>query len=766
MTRNQGNVVGSSGVRGASSAQSAPGATNLNSSPVGSTSDIPRGFPSHPDHTTRVIDLGLQQSQARPSADVVGDMGRETSTRPQQSEAKENDPPQYFSSVPLTFPAHPLVLLIGVVAIASGMAALGTIPFGFLSHAWQVAAIASATLLLLPAGASLLALKGSGAVDHSATLMTFCGSVLVVSAGWFWLFAGVGASAIGPSSAPLLAVGVALIAVHGVARKVLPLVGVYEAVFNDGLTSKERFTLLGGRSKSDTRHDSHLEVAKDSPIDLTPGSVVAADTEILSGSVTVDERRLSGVSSIRVLDEGEFLFGGSTVLAGQAKGSTLSTGKGSCLALLESIIAKRFSRAAHVERLEESTARRSTLLAIIFCSVAAAISFAERSEDPTASLLASGGILICALFALLRDSLLIHRLQFLTNWSRRGVVIPSLASLDTLAGCSEVTFEFPVVEAHSVAKIDRLEILDDRVSEAELAATLLSLLGRAEGELFKSAAQVCGILASSYEPQRVLDYKEFDGKGMCGVLHGVDFTVGTEEFLVDRGIFIQLEEQSESAEMPLPKYYVAVGLDVVAAFLLSPGSLSSLLSGHALSGWEGGPRAGVYTGNSPVMDRRADHGKEGEAESSTGSSATDVSAPLHPQEKFLLVRAQAPRKTSAQLTHTAQGTSTALMQPTSINATPMYGAPRSNLALEAYPMTDGAIAIHRDALTLLGGEPSQLGRLIPSAHAHLLRVDRIGHLLQGVCIVGVVSVFLGLLVPVVAAIGFPLALLGTKNLKD
>jgi hypothetical protein len=166
------------------------------------------------------------------------------------------------------------------------------------------------------------------------------------------------------------------------------------------------------------------------------------------------------------------------------------------------------------------------------------------------------------------------------------------------------------------------------------------------------------------------------------------------------------------------------------------------------------------------MDRRADHGKEAEVESSTGSSTTGVSAPVHPPENFLLVRAQAPRKTSAQLTQTAQETSTALMQPPTITATSIYGAPRSNLALEAYPMTDGAIAIHRDALTLLGGEPAQLGRLIPSAHAHLLRVDRIGHLLQGVCIVGVVSVFLGLLVPVVAAIGFPLALLGTKNLKD
>ena len=763
MTRNQGNGVVSGGVRGG-----VPHGTSSQKSVVSGSMDsvAAAGSPHQKTATnTKVVEMGVApQAAAGGTSEPVSPIAGNPPEQP------ESDPPQYFSSVPLTFPAHPLILVAGTIAILAGTVALCTIPIGFLTHGWQIAAVAVASFLLLPAAASLVALRGSGAVDHSATVMTLIGTLLVVSAGWFWLITGGASAAIGPTAAPLLALGVTLLAVHGIARKIIPLVGVYEAVFNDGLTTRDRFALLGGASEPGIARDIHREVAKDSPIDLIAGSVVSADTEILSGSVTVDERRFSGVPTIRVLDEGEVLFGGSTILAGEAKGRTLSTGKGSCLALLESLIAKRFSRAAHEERLEESTARRSTLLAIIFCSVAAAISFAERSVDPTASLLASGGILICSLFALLRDSLLIHRLQFLTTWSRRGVVVPTLSSLDTLTDCSEVSFEFPLVEEHSAPVAERLEVFDDRVSREELAATLLSLVGRAEGALFKSAAQLCGEIASNYEPQRVLGFKEFGTKGICGVLHGVDFSVGTEELLIERGIFIQPHNHDEGDEAAsLPRYYVAVGSDVVACFTLTHGSLYPVLAGQSPKIWGDFPKAAIYTGATDsfgtqsgayneASSRLSEYAHGGIKDAAADTSADLASSPTlnKSPKRHLLVRCQAPTKFVSSVSPAGDK--------------PVAGGEKGTQkvigCVEAYPMTEGAIGIHRDAITLLGGDPAQLGLLIPAAQSHLNRVERIGYLLQGVCILGVISVFLGLLVPVVAAVGFPLALFGTRNLRD
>jgi hypothetical protein len=84
--------------------------------------------------------------------------------------------------------------------------------------------------------------------------------------------------------------------------------------------------------------------------------------------------------------------------------------------------------------------------------------------------------------------------------------------------------------------------------------------------------------------------------------------------------------------------------------------------------------------------------------------------------------------------------------------------------LEALPMPESTIAIHKGAITLLGAGVEEFGVLIPTAREHLSRVERTSRVLQVVCILGVVSVFVGILVPVLAAIAFPLTLGLTRQL--
>jgi len=626
--------------------------------------------------------------------------------------------------------ASPISLAAGLICIITGVAASVAALTSGLSNSWQIAGVALASLCLITLTISSVALRKSGAVDTVAVVMVLAAAYLISGAGWYALASENRSLSPFAAASPLLAVGCIMVCFYGVSRKTLPLLGVDQAIFHGGLTPTDTFSLLGARERDSDRVRT---TEKGSEVHLDPRMVAPADIEIVSGCITVDEYKLAGVAKTRVLEEGDILFGGSLILGGEAKGRALAATNDSCLSILESLIAKRLSFAAHIEREEESTARRSTLLALIFCSVAAAISFSERSPDPTAILLAGGGVLLCALFAILRDALLINRLQFLTAWAKRGLIVPSLGRLDDLTRCREVTFEYPLVSRFSAPVAKELVILDDRVGAKELSASLLSLVGRAETELFKSVAQLFRKQASDFSPQRVLDLREVESLGMTGTVHGVSFSIGTEEYLVDRGIHFQPEDAHLSDESALGTLYITVGSDVVAVVLLAEGALTALEREKNINSWPADISARVYTG-----------------------------APQSSGIPNLVVRASVPAAIPTTKDRAAHSSSDggSTMKPGEL----VEKSSNQSTLLEALPMPESTIAIHKGAITLLGAGVEEFGVLIPTAREHLSRVERTSRVLQVVCILGVVSVFVGILVPVLAAIAFPLTLGLTRQL--
>ena len=650
---------------------------------------------------------------------------------PQKEEA-------FFNSFPVSVPglwfaSHTGSLLGGLFSILAGLVALGFALTSGISTSWQIAGTAYSSVCLLGLTASAFALRKTGAVDTVAVLMLLVASYLVTGAGWYSLATEGSTLSAFAASSPLLAVGCVMVCFFGVARKILPLLGVYQAVFHGGLTSDDRFSLLGGNVKGCGFARS---VTKGDEVILVAGNIAPADIVISSGCVTVEELKLSGVPITKVLDEGEVLFGGSRILGGEAKGIALGHTPEACLAVLESLVAKRLSLAAHREREEESTARRSTLLALIFCSVAAAISFSERSPDPAASLLAGGGVLLCSLFAVLRDALLIARLQFLAAWSRRGVVVPTFNVLDSLARCREVAFEFPLVAKYSVPVATEFAVLDDRIGAKELASNLLSIVGRSEGEIFRSVTQLLHKVANDYTPQRVLDMQESSERGITGLVHGVAFSIGTEDFLVESGIHFQPEDSRDSVDQGIPNLYVAVGGEVVAMFRLSEGPLASIAKDRSPTSWPATIAARVYTG--VVQNTLVPH---------------------------LVVRSAIPTAIPAAI---PTGEPNVSLNPntSTVKDAPRLELPSAPLSLEALPMPNAAISVHRTGITLIGATPDQFGVLIPAARNHLNRVERLSQALQVVCILGVISVFLGLLVPVWAALAFPIVLALAREIPD
>jgi hypothetical protein len=114
--------------------------------------------------------------------------------------------------------------------------------------------------------------------------------------------------------------------------------------------------------------------------------------------------------------------------------------------------------------------------------------------------------------------------------------------------------------------ITHFEVLDDRLSKAALCDILASLLGRAESADLAAAGGYCRWNASKLSVERVLELREYPGRGICGTVHGIELSVGNEDFLVERGIMVQPADGASTESDADRLLLVAIDDDVVARF--------------------------------------------------------------------------------------------------------------------------------------------------------------------------------------------------------
>ena len=308
-------------------------------------------------------------------------------------------------------------------------------------------------------------------------------------------------------------------------------------------------------------------------IALRTGMIVPADVRIETGSCAINERYLSATPRCRVKDEGEVVFAGSEILSGSAEALTLSGTEDSCLRSLERLISPNLERAGAGLFHEDAVARSATAYTLLFIAVSAAISWDERSGIAADVLSAAGLILFSAAVCQLGDLLYVARLAFVKSWARLGFVLTSADSIKELTSVSKVLFDSSRVDLGSVVGVRDLELLDDRLSRTALCSYLSSILGRSDDAALSAAADYCQVFSSQAAPERVLGLLEFDGRGIAGAIKGVEISIGSEEFLVERGILIQPTESALECAANERAILVAIGREVVARFWIRFGQL-------------------------------------------------------------------------------------------------------------------------------------------------------------------------------------------------
>ena len=310
-------------------------------------------------------------------------------------------------------------------------------------------------------------------------------------------------------------------------------------------------------------------VVQGARLTLRQGDIVAADSRVERGCLGVDERALTPIPTFRIREEGDVLYAGTEVLAGSAEVQAIVNGHDSNLRQLQDALAPMVESSAEGLAKEDARAGRATAVTLTFLAVAAAISWNERSNDYQDSLIAAGMVALGA--ALCQISGLLHgmRREMVRRWTSSGLLLSSEDSVRALAAVDSVVIDPSRIATGSRFAVTHLEVMDDRLAVGALCDCLSSLLGRAEDALLVAAGDYCRAHASTLSIERVLDLREYSGRGICGTVHGIELSVGNEDFLVERGIMVQPTDTELASEGSDTMLLVAIDDDVVARFWLS-----------------------------------------------------------------------------------------------------------------------------------------------------------------------------------------------------
>lgn len=330
-------------------------------------------------------------------------------------------------------------------------------------------------------------------------------------------------------------------------------------------------------------------------IECSPGDVISVDGRIQRGCIAIDERRFSPVGAFRIREEEEIVFAGSTVLAGSASIVALSSQEDSALRQLQDALTPLVQESQGALEEEDVKSSRWSSLSILFLSVAAGIFWNERSTGLSQALLAGGTVALFGSVCMVGGLLYGLRRELVQKWAARGYIFGTSGACKHLAAIRSVEIDPSRCGEGSFLRAESLDILDDRLSQGALCEFLCALLGRAEDPILAAAGDYCRKNVVTPSVERVVDLREYEGRGICGAIHGVELSIGTEDFLVERGIMVQPSDGRLSPEVDTKLVLVAIDDDVIARINIVSHQ-KVVVNPDAPIQWEGGTTASLAPG--------------------------------------------------------------------------------------------------------------------------------------------------------------------------
>lgn len=326
---------------------------------------------------------------------------------------------------------------------------------------------------------------------------------------------------------------------------------------------------LTDNSQSGDGVAGQLALNENEELEVEAGQEILADGVLISGIVEVNERQISGLSQRRLKNVGNLLYAGSEILEGKGlyriERSPEDSLYTTCLPVLNRL------QSEIVDAQESARHRMFPLVfALAFVTAFAGIVWVRSGVEISQLLSGLSGLLFATLT--LRMVLLIASFKsiVLSNLFRKGILLPSLQAMLELSKKTGIALMAEAQQSWESVKLAKEIVLDDRIEATKLRA--LNYVLASYGERKIDRAWLEAVVNDEFESEifELKNYLSYGPKGVSATVEGSEISYGTEEFLIERGVYVQASDLV--SDQTVEAHYLAINDQVVACnvFKFSP----------------------------------------------------------------------------------------------------------------------------------------------------------------------------------------------------
>ena len=263
---------------------------------------------------------------------------------------------------------------------------------------------------------------------------------------------------------------------------------------------------------------------------VRPGERVPVDGEVSSGMSEVDESLLTGESVPVGKTTGDRVTGGAVNTVGYLEVRTTAVGEDSTLARIVRLVEAAQSGKARVQRLVDRVSRVFVPI-VVAIAVLTCAAWLVVTGSFEAALIAAVSVLVIACPCALGLATPTAIMTGTGAAARAGILIKDVDTLERAPALSTVVFDKTGTLTVGRPRVTDVSVL--RGTEDELLALAAAVQGPSEHPLAKAVvdhARGCGI-----ESVPATDFRNHLGRGVSGIVDGMEIRAGNQEFVWGEG---------------------------------------------------------------------------------------------------------------------------------------------------------------------------------------------------------------------------------------
>ena len=269
---------------------------------------------------------------------------------------------------------------------------------------------------------------------------------------------------------------------------------------------------------------------------VRPGERIPVDGEVISGTSEVDESLLSGESVPVTKVVGDGVTGGAVNTVGYLEVRTTAVGADSTLARIVRLVEAAQSGKARVQRLVDRVSRVFVPIVVAIAVVTCAVWLAATGSFE-ASLIAAVSVLVIACPCALGLATPTAIMTGTGAAARAGILIKDVDTLERAPALSTVVFDKTGTLTEGKPRVTDIRVL--RGTENGLLALAAAVQSPSEHPLAK--AVVNHARGRGLESVPVADFRNHVGRGVSGLVDGMEVRAGNREFVSSEGIPTDLD---------------------------------------------------------------------------------------------------------------------------------------------------------------------------------------------------------------------------------